>query len=779
MSRRLVASLSVFVAGLLIVVAAGTAFGSAQPTRADSVRGVHLASAIKGQGKPAAESLSAWRKMAAKRRPSGAACFTVSYPDLTWRRFRCQAPPRNFPPYPAVAQNHPPENVGGGTDFATVATGTSSAQGSFPSLTSSSSPPPTETENCEGAADCTENGSANVYSLQLNTNHFLDPGLCSTLPNPATECYGWQQFIYSARANAIFMQYWLNDSGLTKSSTCPANYLLYLNPPGKNTWSGCYANSNSGYLSTVDLSVPPVAALNNSNVTLTGYAVAGGNDTVVMAVAGTMIEVQEPDLAPSGQIGGPGLAGNWTQSEFGIFGDCCASQAVFNSGTSLDSLTSVVNTQTSPPTCTLAGNGLTAETNNLNFANAPAATGASAPHTGYLLSNQLTPAPDEPSCARATTWGETHLVTLANDPGATSDLKYDFQSTGDYTLANAPNFTVETQQVADPANTQLAVNRQIGANIGGADVAICSGSSPTRLFVNGNAVNLSVGGQFKLPDGIISLNNSNIFAANGTAYLVQDDSGNYVQAGAVPGNGLVPFWLDAQVGTGSWPTTVSGLLANAGNNVNEIQSSNGATLTVPFDFTQFYQEYAPSWVVSPSTSLTAPCGSSVSVTNPTTNVTAYNLNPSQYGLGLSNCQAAGVAGPLLNACILDVATLGTLNTASIYASVPTDLTWGEINQGTAPTSPGTPTHVSASPGSGEATVTFEPPATDGGSPITDYTVTATDLSRPWNGGQQASGTSTVITVPGLTHGDTYTFTVTATNEVGTSSASSSSNTVTP
>lgn len=766
-------------AAMLAAAAAAAIAVAAMPASARSspAPGKVIAAAAVFPPKPAAGSVRAWRKVAAKRRPSGNGCFTVSYPGLTWRRFHCQAPPRNFPPYPAVAQSHPPENVGAGTDFAAVATGTSSAQGSFPSLTNSSAPPPTETENCESMPQCTDNGSANVYSLQLNTNVFLDPGLCSTLPNPATDCFGWQQFIYSARANAIFMQYWLIDNGLTNSSTCPANYTLYINPPNGNTSSGCYANSNIGALSGAGLSVPSVADLSNSNVTLTGSAVAGGNDTVTMAVGGTMIDVTEPDVAPTGQIGGPGLAGHWTQSEFGIFGDCCASQADFNSGTSLEALTSVVNTQTSAPTCALAGT--TAETNNLNFGGAPAATGASAPHTGYLLSNQATPGPDTPSCAQATTWGETHLVTLANEPGAASDLKYDFQSTGDYTLANAPNFTVETQQVADPANTQLAVNRQIGASIGGANVAICSGSNPTRLFVNGKAVNIPVGGQFKLPQGIITLINDNTFAAGGTAYLVQDDSGDYVQAGPVPGSGLVPFWLDAQVGTGSWPTPVSGLLANAGNNVNEIQSKSGIVLKVPFDFTQFYQEYAPSWVVSPSTSLMAPCGSPVSVTNPTTNVTAYNLSPSQYGLGLSNCQAAGVTGPLLNACILDVATLGTLNTASIYAGVPADLTWGQINQGTAPTCPGVPTQVSASPGNGQATVSFEPPATNGGSPITDYTVTATDITRPWNGGQQASGTSTTITVPGLTHGDIYTFTVTATNKAGTSSASSPSNTVTP
>ena len=66
-----------------------------------------------------------------------------------------------------------------------------------------------------------------------------------------------------------------------------------------------------------------------------------------------------------------------------------------------------------------------------------------------------------------------------------------------------------------------------------------------------------------------------------------------------------------------------------------------------------------------------------------------------------------------------------------------------------------------------------------GSPITGYTVTATDLTDATRGGQTASGASSPITIAGLTNGDSYTFTVTATNGVGTGPASAPSNAVTP
>ncbi|MBC7631445.1 fibronectin type III domain-containing protein [Aeromicrobium sp.] len=118
-------------------------------------------------------------------------------------------------------------------------------------------------------------------------------------------------------------------------------------------------------------------------------------------------------------------------------------------------------------------------------------------------------------------------------------------------------------------------------------------------------------------------------------------------------------------------------------------------------------------------------------------------------------------------------TFGVIATNSLGDS-PTAYS-GQVTPGPGLGRPAQPQSVSARAGVNMAKVYWQPPIFDGGSSITAYTAAASP------GGQSCtvSGSARSCYVPGLTNGVTYTFTLTAKNNSGTSDSSEPSNPVTP
>jgi hypothetical protein len=135
-----------------------------------------------------------------------------------------------------------------------------------------------------------------------------------------------------------------------------------------------------------------------------------------------------------------------------------------------------------------------------------------------------------------------------------------------------------------------------------------------------------------------------------------------------------------------------------------------------------------------------------------------------------NITATGSGSPIT---VPDL-TNGTTYTFTVTAtnkmgtSPPSDAT----NSITPATVPNAPTNVAAKVDKAEATVSFKPPASNGGSEITSYIVTS-------SGGQTGLGRASPIIVKGLDKGKSYTFTATAKNKIGTSPPSTASNSVVP
>ena len=193
----------------------------------------------------------------------------------------------------------------------------------------------------------------------------------------------------------------------------------------------------------------------------------------------------------------------------------------------------------------------------------------------------------------------------------------------------------------------------------------------------------------------------------------------------------------------------------------------GMLVAVPSAYASVTVPEAPTGVVATPGNGSAVVKWTAPVHNGGSPITGYLATATP---GSKTCTSTG---PTIKTCTIHSLTNGTPYSVSVKARNAKGLGAASPHVLVKPGVPLAPTGVNAMAANAEATVRWNAPPNNG-STITRYTVT----SNPGSKTCTARGTASCI-VTGLTNGDGYTFSVTATNAIGTGAASSASSPVTP
>ena len=324
-------------------------------------------------------------------------------------------------------------------------------------------------------------------------------------------------------------------------------------------------------------------------------------------------------------------------------------------------------------------------------------------------------------------------------------------------------------------------------------------AAPTVVSVTSSTLN----GTYKIGDTIgIQVNFSAPVTVTGTPQITLETGATDRTVNYAGGSGTstLSFQYIVQAGDNSAHLDYVGTssLVFNGSTIRDADNNNDAVLTLPSPGTpgSLSANHAIQIDgVAPSVISIAPAGSpastdtsmafTVQFSEPVVNVSTDDFALGRTGTATGTVASVAGSGTSYTVVVTGITGTGTIK-VNLNASTniadglgntgPAAYTSGSTHNVAIPTAPSAPTIGTATAGDGQAFVTFTPPASNGGSAITTYTATA----NPGGAfGSCAGPAACTATVTGLNNGMAYTFTVTATNGIGTSTASGASNSATP
>ena len=537
------------------------------------------------------------------------------------------------------------------------------------------------------------------------------------------------------------------------------NHYLYLRADGTNTTAfellGLVSGEAPGY------------ATEFTNVRIVGYPHNGGAAVTSTALSGS--PGNQTFTFGAGQLGtfaGVKLKG------FKLFFDCAS--ACNNSATDYPAFFefrnfTIANAINTPPPPTVSNGAISI-------------SGASGTSGAYKIGDTVT-----------ATWNNT--AGGDNNSGVTG-VTVDFSQFGGgaaVVASNSGNTWTATYTITAGAIDGTARNVSVTATNAGGNTTTADGTNATvdsiaptvtdgRISIGGAT---GIGGAYKIGDTITATWN-NTAGGDNNSDTISGVTVNFSQFG---GGAAVA----ATNSSGTWTATytiVAGAIAAPNLNVAFTATDNAGNTTGTSDSTNATVDNIAPFVSSIAVS-GSPASSDTSM--------AFTVNFSELvgnvstddftlvGTGSASGSIASVSassGSAVNVNVSGISGTGTLKANlnggtnivdGVGNSVP-GYSSGSTHTVSILTAPGAPTIGTATAGDAQVSVTFTAPGSNGGSAITTYTATG---SPGGAFGTCAGPAACTATVTGLTNGTAYTFTVTATNAIGTSSASGASNSATP
>ena len=370
----------------------------------------------------------------------------------------------------------------------------------------------------------------------------------------------------------------------------------------------------------------------------------------------------------------------------------------------------------------------------------------------------------------------------------------------DYVATNSLTLNSGTIRDAASNNGTLTLPSPGAANSLGANKNIViDGVVPTVSSVNASTAN----GTYKLGDSIsIQVNFSEAVTVTGTPQLTLETGTTDRTVNYTSGSGTSTLTFNYSIQSGDLSSDLDYVATNSlslnGGTIRDA-AANNATLTLASPGAANSLGSNKAIVVDgavPFVNSTVPDGGAVSTDTSVVFTVNFsesvsNISTDDFALGTTGGATGTIAsvsassGSSVTVTVSGIAGNGSIKlnlnastniTDAAGNSGPAAYTSGTAHTVAIPTAPDAPTIGTATAGDGQVSVTFTAPGNNGGSAITTYTATA----NPGGAfGTCAGPAACTATVTGLSNGTAYTFTLTATNAVGTSVASGASNSATP